>query len=292
MRVVIVMLLFLIGMSCGTSPSKSSMIPICNLPPVGPDSSIHSPSWSTDGTRIAFHSAWDSLGNLVFGWYETDTLGTFKKPLGIDGATMRWMPGDSQIVTNSGADFVLFNLNTKQSTLLGLTSAQVIFDVSPSGEYLYYTQKIPDSGNVTGIYRFNFQTLEITKIIGGFALVPEISEGDSLLAFVRPGPIPYILNILTGEERLINTGLPSDDYFNQIEWTDNNNSLFLKSFQRRMGNLSLEGRFQFLTCCLSSISVSTLDASILHIWSDDQHGWQVWRVNRDGSDKRRVTFFR
>jgi Tol biopolymer transport system component len=291
MRVVLTLLLLLVGGSCGSSPSRSSGIPVCNLPPFGPGTSIHSPSWSTDGTRIAFHSAWDSLGNLVFGWYETDTLGSFKKPLGIDGATMHWMPGDSQIVTNAGSDFVLFNLNTKQSTLLGLTSRQPIFDISPSGKYLYFTQTIPNSGDTTGIYRYDFQSRETVMIVGGFALVPSISDGDSLLAFIKPGPIPYLLNLNTDEVGEIDTGLPSDDDFLKMEWI-NGNSLLVKTFLRRVGVVTFDGRFEFVTCGLGWVSVSSFDSSILHVWSDDQHGWQVWRINRDGTGKRRVTDFR
>jgi hypothetical protein len=297
MRAVVLIPLFLLAWSCGSSPTPPlPSVPvdsICDVPPAGPPSSIHSPSWSTDGTRIAFHSAWDSLGNLVFGWYETDTLGSFKKPMGIDGATMRWMPGDSQIVTNAGSDFLLFNLNSKQSTLLGLNARQVIFDVSLSGKYLYFTQVIPDSGDTTGIYRYDFLTQQEEMVIGGFALAPRISSGDSLLAFVRPGPILYTINLLSGEEKLVNTGLPpEDDVIIQKQWIDANKTLLVHTLSRKIGAVSLDSGFQFLTCGLGWVSLSSVDSSILHIWSDSIHGYQIWRVNRDGTDKCRVTFFR
>ena len=154
------------------------------------------PVFSNGGEWIAFRGLYDSAGNFARGIYLTDTCGSVRMSLGIDGIAHEWMPGDSELVLVIGENLYLYNLNSKQTLDLRTTVRfPVPFDVSRTKRQIYYKAAPPSGIGPSWIWRLDLNTGVKDTIIGGGAGEPAISPNDSLLAFVAPGPFLVVLDL-------------------------------------------------------------------------------------------------
>jgi len=136
----VILLIPLLAAGCGDDPVKPA---VC--PPFSPISSgAISPTWSPDGSKIAYGDATDSTGNYVPGFYVVDTTGSgLTKVLG--GAftfspELAWSPDGSRLAYVVGTQLwtlTLADLSTKQWPVPNDFARYPAW--SPDGRLIVYT---------------------------------------------------------------------------------------------------------------------------------------------------------
>lgn len=236
----------------------------------------HIPVWSTSGNLIAYVSAFDSCNNPYGGIYVTDLTSIPKDRLDIFGVHYRWLPGDSEMLVNTGLFFggqlMKYNLASQTITDLEISTDRLQFDVSKDGNLVYYENGwIIEHDLRTGVER------QLVQIGGG----PAISPDGSKLAYAV-GSI-NVFDLVDGTTRvLVAEGI-------HPTWTpDGNHVVYYHSTENEIHKVDSLGNITILSPGLGAPSVSPDGQTVLFPWSQN-NVTHIWRVGIDGTGLRQFT---
>lgn len=244
------------------------------------------PTWSFGGDMIAFFSVSDSLGEHAPGIYISDSLGNSRRPTGIISVSAKWLPGDTEMIANSGVSgpggFTIFNLNTGATRTLGLASSFPQFDVSDDGKFIYYVGPTIDSIWATGIYRYDMSNGTVLAFKDGWT--PAISPDGSVLTYARATVCTQIIG------DTVENCVPGLDGFPVWPiWSEVSQEIIYSNGRGEIHVTDLSGRDRFLSIGAGFPSLSRDGLSILFSRPSSDFKMHIWRVNVDGTELRQVT---
>jgi Tol biopolymer transport system component len=246
--------------------------------------------WSNSGQQVAYFSYFDSCNDRDKGIYIAPASGgVSRRKLPITGAYYQWLPGDTQLIVNTGfvfgGELVIYNLNTDSVTPLGIQTRFPIFDVSRDGRFIYYEGEPVPPHQGSSIFEYDRQTGAEWAVAAG--ATPGISPNGEYLAYVAGPLFLYKFDDSTVRE-LTPSGLTP-------EWTpdelrivsaDGIGKIFVTdlagSITYLIGEHSLKGAF-------GPISLSPNGQRILFTMFTDGLIEQIWEISIDGGEARQFT---
>lgn len=166
------------------------------------------PAVSSDGTHLAYRSYYDGYGRdqYQYGIYLSRTDGSDKTWTGVPGATCRWVDGDSSLIINHGLSYgfgmSVFDIQSGALSPLAVSSTLGSFDVSPSGDSVFYSGQKIDSLWSSAIWMYVRSTGLDTALVSGEK--PRISPDGRKMCYYRSGI--WVFELSSGDDRLVRSG--------------------------------------------------------------------------------------
>ena len=248
------------------------------------------PVWSRSGKLVAYFSYYDSCNVRDPGIYIADSArGAFRRRISVFGAYYQWLPGDSELIVNTGfggsGQLVHYNLNTDSVTPLGIQTQFPVFDVSRDGRYIYYEAEPEASHPHLSIFEYDRETGTAWAIAEGAS--PGVSPDRKYLAYVA-GPL-YLFRF---SDSTI-TEIAARGGF--LDWTpdgknivhsDRIGKLFITDItgnsREILGVHSRDGAF-------GPISLSPDGARILYEQVSSDFFLHIWETSLDGNNQEQFT---
>ncbi|MCH7879268.1 MAG: PD40 domain-containing protein [candidate division Zixibacteria bacterium] len=241
------------------------------------------PAWSHSGAEVAYFSYYDSCNNRDPGIYVANAeVGARRRKLPVFGAFFKWMPGDTELMVNTGfgggGELVIYNLLSDSITPLGIQTRFPIFDISDDGRYIYYEGEPAPQHQSASIYEYDLETGAEWAVVAGAG--PAISPDGNLLAYSF------------GTFRVYNfsdssiTELPGGGI---ADWTpDGQNIVYADGIGKifisdLLGNLrEITGQHD-LFGAFGPISVSPDNTTILYKHASMDYFEHIWKIQIDGA---------
>jgi Tol biopolymer transport system component len=255
-------------------------------PPVDMEYDV-GPAYSNDGSRIAYFSYGMRSNPPKPGLYITDTSGINRVFIADWGMGPTWLPGDTEIVFfNLSYKIYLINLNTGLISLLVDADFARFTAITKARQFLYFDASGNDATWAMTIYRKDLVTGLIDTLIGGE--YPTISPDEKWLAFNRNGIFIYNLD----NDSLVRLSpfgeSPSwSSTRDEIVYTYNPPGI-TSYYQVYITNL--QGQRRIVTSNGSFPHFSPDGNRIVYNAISSDHFTHIWIMNRDGGDKRQITF--
>lgn len=266
------------GLGCVSEDGNLVMPPT----PV-PNVAETNPAISSDGKQMAFYGAFDSIGNVAPGIYISDSDGKNKRPTGVFGTTVVWLPGDSELIINTGifagGELVSYNLDSHEVSPLGIETFRLVFAISSDGKFLYYVGSPIDSTYSSGIYRYSLEGGIVEAIVGGDS--PSISKDGSILVFSRS----TICYFLFPDSSQICFGFNGR---NPI-WTHDDQSIVYNNSRGEIYIADLSGNSRHLVDGEGAMDISSNGQSVLFARVAEDFQIHIWRINLDGTGLQQIT---
>jgi Tol biopolymer transport system component len=274
-------------------PKPSRTVPDCWSPLVvdtvghpdpAPSQAQSSPVWSNSGKLVAYFSFYDSCNVRDLGIYVADSSrGAFRRKIPVFGAYCQWLPGDSELIVNTGfggaGELVLYNLNTDSAMPLGIQTRFPMFDVSRDGRYIYYEGEPTPPHRGASIYEYDRVSGTEWAVVQG--AVPGISPDGKYLAFVVGPLFLYTFSDSTIRELAPSAGLP--------DWTSDSKHIVHDDRFGKLFITDLSGNSRFVTGEHESfagvsgpISISPDGTRILYKHLASDFFRHIWETNLDG----------
>jgi Tol biopolymer transport system component len=240
------------------------------------------PEWSNDGTRIAFFSFYDSCNSERASIYISDISALHREPIGIVGTSIRWLPGDTQLVIGtgfSGGEIIIYNLNSGAIERLGVFTRLPFMDVTADGRYIYYEGQPLTQDSIVAVYRYDRQTGEDKAIVQGFA--PSISPDGNLLLYAY-----NTFKVLNMADLSI-TELPGGGL--ESDWSPDGREIVYQTSVGEIWAVTLSGKQRKVFAQkeplgdTGPISISPDGKSFLFLRVSQDNFYHVWRADVDGT---------
>ncbi len=267
------------GLACGCEDDE----PRSFLPTPVPNIAETNPAFSNNGERIAFLSAFDSMGNAALGIYISDSTGEQKFPTGVLGPKVEWLTGDSELIINTGlyggGELVLYHLGSQIVRSLGISTYLPAFDVSKDGKYLFYVGPTIDSTHSSGIYRYSLIDSSVEAITDGTE--PSVSQDGSKLVFSGKTICYYLFNDSSQQC----TGFQGRHPI----WTHDGQSIVYNNSKGEIFVADLSGNTRYLVDGQGSMDISPDGSTLLFARVASDFLIHIWRINLDGTGLQQVT---
>lgn len=249
------------------------------------------PSWSHDGSRVAFFSYQDSSRNRSRGIFITDSSGGSERiATGIYGWNARWMPGDSELIIGNiwidASTNGLKKYNIRSSAVTSLVVDANKFDISPDGKYVYFDGTGSPGGDWVGaVFRLTIESGQIdTLFYGSFA---SVSPDGSKIAFCKQRV--FVNSLLDSSTVTIATSRwPS-----YPTWTPDGKNVFYSGGDGWLYKASSEdgSTVRFVQGYgPSRVSPDGTRLLFTGIKPDDKYELRLWQINLDGTNLKQFTF--
>lgn len=262
------------------------------FPETGPLASTAqtNPAWSYSGTQVAFFSYYDSCNNRDPGIYLASAEGgARRKKLPVFGPIFKWMPGDTELMVNTGfggaGELVIYNMISDSITPLGIQTRFPIFDISDDGRYIYYEGEPAPQHQGSSIFEYDRTDGTEWAIVAGAH--PGISPDRKFLAYAA-GPLKmYSFGDSTTRE-LAPTGSTPD-------WTPDGQNIVYADGIGKIFITDLTGNVKEITGqhdlagAFGPVSVSQDIATIIYTQLSNDFFQHIWRISIDGSSEIQIT---
>jgi Tol biopolymer transport system component len=149
----------------------------------GPGLWLEHPTWSPDGTRIAYHSGFADWNTFTLWAINADgTEQVQLTHLPPSAYWPAWSPDGTQIaftaLSSNRTHFIIYLMNTKGSNLIPLTSGEaddIFASWAPNGTILFLREPTDNTGDVFAINPDGTGLAQLTTVghIGGYAVSPD-----------------------------------------------------------------------------------------------------------------------
>lgn len=244
------------------------------------------PAFSNDGSRIAYFSYGIRSYPPKPGSYITDTSGVNRWFVAEWGMGPTWLPGDSEIVFfNLSYMIYLLNLNTGLISLLVNMDFARFTAITKDRRFLYFDAHRVDTIWTTAIFRKDMITGEIDTLVGGE--YPSLSPDGKWVAFSRYGIFIYNTE---------NDSLVQLSPFGQYPcWSPTRDEIVYCYIPPGRGSYDiyitdLHGNRRKIVTNGAFPRFSPDGNRIVYEAYSSDHFSHIWLVNRDGGDKRQITY--